>query len=334
MRRWTQGRRTRPAAALAAVLVAALWMPQIDSASTAASSRAAAEVVAKESARNKAIAKRDSERRLRTLRLPPGSARSQGRPGGVGDRLGSPPATPAGIRFVTSHGFWTVPGDPRRVLGWLRHHAPPGAELRSEYGGSGGRALEFNWDRSPAGVWNASAIITVVARSTGGSAVRADVFDWWELPRSPAARIPAGTHYLGLRVSPGEGSYTEGEEDTRAPRFASTEEGRLIARVVRLINRQPAYQYTTLPSCGPEGLASESHLFTLTFRASRHGRVLARASQERPEGPCDALSLQVGRRGAFQLFGGWQMLRAVRGLIQRAVPERGERAGAPLRSFR
>lgn len=309
------------AAILPTALVAVLSISLVGLAGNAIAGHTAAEVVATKSARNKSIAKRDSERRLQSLRLPPGAIPSQGRPSGVGNLLRSPAGSPAGIRFVSSHGFWKAPGSPRHVLGWLRHHAPPHADLESEIGGSAGRGLEFDWDYSPPGVWNASVLITAVARSTGGTAVRADVFDWWELPRSPAARIPTGSHYLSLRVSPGTGIHTEGE-DQREPRFISIEEGPLIARLVRLVNREPAYQYTVLPSCGPPTSASESHLFTLTFKASRRGPTLAQVSQETPEGPCDALRLKLGgSKVLYPLFGGWQVLRAARSLIRRAAPK-------------
>jgi hypothetical protein len=307
-------------ATLAVVLVAVLSILLVGPAGGAISSRTPAEVVATKSARNKSIAKRDSERRLQLLRLPPGAIASQDRPSGVGDLLRSPVGIPAGIRFVSSYGFWEVPGNPRHVLEWLRHHPPPGADLESESRGSFGRGLGFDWNHSPVGVWDTSVTITAVSRSSGGTAVRADVFGWWELPRSPAARIPHGSRYLSLRVSPGTGLHSKDEKD-REPRFISTAHRPLIARLVRLINREPAYQYTVLPSCGPEALAAESHLFTLTFKVSRRGPALAQVSQETPEGPCDALQLKLGQGKTYPLFGGWQVLRAARSLIQSAVPK-------------
>lgn len=303
------------------VLVAALSMALVGVASVVASGEEAAEIVARESTRNRSIAERDSERRLGLIRLPPGAVPSQGRPSGVGQLLREAPAIPGGTRLVSNHAFWTTPGSPQQALAWLRHHSQPGAKLEGELRGSAGTALHFYWSRAPAGVLSASVLVTVVPRSAGGSAIRADVFDGWELPRSPAARIPAGSRYLGLVATEGTGGlHILGQEGTRKPRFTSTEDGPLIARLVRLINRRSAYQYVNLPSCGPVGLASESHLFKLVFKTSRHGRTLARVSQETPIGICDALNLQVGSGKTYTLDGGWEVLRAMRGLIRRARP--------------
>jgi hypothetical protein len=308
---------------LPAVLLAALSMSLIGGTSAAASSGKAGEIVAKQSARNRSIAERDSERRLRLIRLPPGAAPSQSRPSGVGQLLREAPGIPSGTRLVTSHAFWTTPGSPHQALAWLRHHRQPGAKLESESKGSAGTTLHFYWSHAPAGVLSASVLVTVVPRSAGGSAIRADVFDGWELPRSPAARIPTGSRYLGLVATEETGGlHIVGQESARKPRFISTEDGPLIARLVRLINRERAYQYINLPSCGPEGLPSESHLFKLTFKTSRHGRTLGRVSQEVPIGICDALRLQVGSGKTYPLEGGWKVLREVRSLIRSARPER------------
>ena len=94
-----------------------------------------------------------------------------------------------------------------------------------------------------------------------------------------------------------------------------------VAKLVRIVNRQPAYQLVDLMSCGPApGPGWEPHLITLVFKASRHGRASARVSQETPIGICDSLQLRVGSREPYALEGGWNVLRAARGLIRRAHP--------------
>jgi len=142
-----------------------------------------------------------------------------------------------------------------------------------------------------------------------------------EIPRSPLQRIPAGSRFLHLSVSPGsEGFYPKGE---KAPptRSISTEDRALAAKLTRVVNRQPAYQLVDLASCGPApGPGWESHLTTLVFKTSRHGRVLARVSQETPIGICDSLQLEVGSRKPYALEGGRHVLHAARGLIGRAHP--------------
>jgi hypothetical protein len=113
--------------------------------------------------------------------------------------------------------------------------------------------------------------------------------------------------------------HLEGEKG-RPPRFASTEDRALIGRLVRIVNRQPAFQAVDLPSCGPEGEGSEYHQFTLVFRRGRHRRTLAQVSQEVPFGICSAMELRLVGRGPYALEGGWNVLRAAHGLIRSARP--------------
>jgi hypothetical protein len=250
---------------------------------------------------------------------------SQGRPAGVGKLLRGPGATPGGYRYVTAHRFWTEPHGPRAVLSWLRHRPPAGTAVEGGLGGNVGTTLEFETPPGPPGSGDTGGLIfvTPVRRAGGGSVVRADVFQGWEYPRSPRERIPSGSRFLRLVVAPGPGGLHEVREDgegekPRPPRSISTRDPELIARLVRIVNRQPADQEFELPSCGPEGLASEYHLFTLVFKKSRGGSVVARVSQEKPIGLCSPLELRVGPRGSYALEGGWNVLRAARVLIRRA----------------
>jgi hypothetical protein len=278
--------------------------------------------VAERSARNRARAKRTAMRRVATVRLPAGAEASPERPSGVGELLTGPGAIPGGHRHTTAHRFWTVPRPARAVLAWVRAHRPPHTKPAGEIGGSFGQSLEFELLPGPphSGDLGGLLFVTVVNRSSGGSAVRADAFEDWDLPRPDRARIPAGSHFLSLRVAPGSGgAHAEGEPIPRT-RFASTRNAALIAKLTRIVNRQPADQETDLPSCGPEGQGSEYHLISLTFKASRHGRTLARLTQEIPIGLCDPLLLKLGRHQTYALEGGWNVLRAAHGLIRRAAP--------------
>jgi hypothetical protein len=314
-------KRTLPALFLAVSLLA----PAVQVTADSPSPSRAHEIVAEQSAKNRARAEHVAKSQLRSIGLPSGAVASRGRPTGVGKLLQEPAAIPGGSRYVATHGFWTVPRSPRDVLAWLRHHTPSDTTVVGELRGSSGQTLEFESLPGPkaSGDLGGLLFLTVVRRATGGSAIRADVFQVWELPRSPLERIPAGSRFLRLSVSPGSGGlHSEGEE-TQPPRFASTEDRTLIAKLVRVVNRQPAYQKVDLPSCGPPGLGSEYHLIALVFKASRHGRVLGRVTQETPIGICDSLQLQVGARKPYALEGGWNVLRAARGLIRRAHPRAG-----------
>lgn len=307
---------------LAALLVAALVVCGF----AAAAAESPHAVVARLSARNKARAERDAGRRLTLVRLPPGAVASPTVPSGGNPELDGVGLEPTGGRFVARHAFWTAPESRPQVLAYMRHHLAPGARLGARFYGSGGAGFEIDWRNLPAGVWSATTFVRVVARLGGGSAIRADAWDWWELPRSPAARIPAGAGFLALRIEPtGEGiplplKPGEVEPPPAVPRFSSTEHGPLVAGLVRLIDRQPADQTTVLPSCGPDDVGSESFEVELIFMAHRGGRVLATASQQRPIGPCDPLILRLRNGGTYALESGWDVLRRLRGLIAAAQP--------------
>jgi hypothetical protein len=313
---------------LVAIVVSLLLAAVVATSVPAASGGSAAAVVARESAHNEAVAERDAKANLGRLRLPAGARPSARVPSGVpAGRLRGPNGTPGGGRFVTSHSFWTAPGEPSAVLRFLRRHPPHGTELGGEIGGTAGTGFEFEWRGSPRGVWGSWVTITVVGRAGGGSAIRADAWDWWELPRSPASQIPAGAGYLSLKITPSRefGVETQPGEPSPLPplpppRFAATANPTFIAGLVRLINRQPAYQTTTLPSCGP-GSFETTHEFELTLRDHRGGKVLATLNQHDPIGPCDPLFLKVGGT-AQSLSLGYEVLRRVHGLIHAAKPRR------------
>jgi hypothetical protein len=312
--------------ALPTLLVAVLVLTSGALVASAAISRPRADqIVAREASKNRAAARRGAQQALGSVDLPPGAVTSRQRPSGIGRLLRGPGVTPGGYRFVTAHRFWTVPRGPRAILSWLRHRPPAGTTFEGELGGNVGTTLEFETPPGAPGSGDTGGLlfVTPVSRAGGGSVVRADVFEGWEYPRSPRVRIPSGSRFLRLVVAPGPGGLHEvnenGEgEEPPPPRSISTQDPALIARLVRIVNRQPADQEYELASCGPEGLASEYHLFTFVFKKSRRGSVVARVSQEKPIGLCSPLKLRVGPRGPYALEGGWKVLHAARGLIRRA----------------
>lgn len=308
-----------------ALIVAALiGAPSVGALQREISPTRAHEIVVEESARNEARAMRAARRQLRLISLPPGAASSRGRPTGVGRLLREPAGVPGGPPHVESHRFWTVPRTRDGVLDWLRRHPPGGTRggVVVELGGSNGKTLEFESIPGPkhVGYLGGLLLVSVVERSTGGSAVRADSFETWEFPRSPLETIPADSRFLSLEVSPGSGGIHEEGERTRPSRYASTDDRDLVGRLVRIVNRQPAFQASDLPSCGPQGAGSEYRLFTLAFKTSRHGRTLARVSQEVPIGICSAMQLRLAGRRPYALEGGRNVLRAARPLIRSAEP--------------
>jgi hypothetical protein len=273
------------------------------------------EIVVEKSAANRAVARRDARRRLALFDSLPGAVPHRRRPSGIDGTLRAQGPIPGDSRQVHAFGFITVPGSPRSVHRWLRRHPPRGSaawENESD--------LIF-WEHGPRGTRGATAVVRAVPRAGGGSVVRIDIYDSWELPRSPAARIPAGAHYVSLTISP-SGGIVIGEKP-RPTRRTGTTESRLIASLERIVDTAPAFQLYRAPSCGPETFG-KSHDFEFVFKTRPRGRTLARVSQEAPIGLCDALELAVGRqRRPFTLEGGGTLLGRAHGLIRRARPRAG-----------
>lgn len=310
---------------LALVLASALPVALATAAGGSTAADKGREFVKLRSARNRAVARRDAERRLDRISLPPGAVISPTRPSGIGHRLSEPAAIPGGTRQVSEHRFWTVPGGRRRVYRWLTHHPPRGSSPRENYAGN------IYWEHGPPGTLGATGILAAVARADGGTAVRADVFDGWQLPRNPTQIIPGGARFLSLEVVPGAGGFhAEGEEVAPVRRIATARRV-LIASLVRVINRQPAFQLFNQPSCGPQGPSSEYRRFIFRFKSRRHGTVLARVSQEKPIGICSPLELQLAGNRPYALEGGWNVIRRARDLIRRArpLPPQTSRKSAP-----
>jgi hypothetical protein len=280
--------------------------------------------VAAEAAGNRSIAIRNAERRLRSIRLPPGAVVSRDRPSGIGKLLRGPPFILGGTRHVIRHRFWTVPTRPTRIRSWLRGHLPPGASNSGERTG-GHFVREFEWSSGPPGTLGALVSMRAVHRAGGGSAVRADIFEGWEYPRPPGARIPARARYLSLELFPGAGGLHSLHEEPRPVRYAATGNTRFVASLVRLVDHQPAYQNVDLPSCGPQVDASQYHLIVLDFKPRPLGPVLARVSEETPIGICTSLDLRLANGKRYSLEASNELPRLLHSLIRRARPSLSDR---------
>lgn len=125
---------------------------------------------------------------------------------------------------------------------------------------------------------------------------------------------------MSVEIAPGSGGFHAENEEVAPVRRISTDRRSLIAALVRVVNRQPAFQLFDPPSCGPEGPGSEYRLVVFRFKSRRHGSLLARVSQETPIGLCDPLKLQIAGNGPYGLEGGWNLLLRAHDLIRGARP--------------
>lgn len=300
------------------IIAVLILVPMGGIAGAAVSPARAHRTVTAKAARDQATASAAAERLLDSVLLPPGAEPSQERPVGVRGLLREPAEVPGGRPHVTAHRFWTAAGPASEVVTWLQRDPPPGTRAVGVATGSAGTTLEFEAParQGRSGRLEGLLFLTVVDRSDGGSGVRADAFEDWELPRSPLERVPAGARSVGITVSSGPGGLHREGQVTPPARHASTTEPALVARLVRIVDREPAFQLVDLPSCGPE--APQTRSIQFVFRAAPEGRVLARVSQQTPIGICDPLTLRVAGRGPYALEGGRGLLRAAGGLIGRA----------------
>lgn len=281
--------------------------------SSAARRPSAAQVVAEESAANRTIARHDAQRRLALFSALPGAVPHPHQPAGIGKKLSGEGPVPGDSRQVHFFRFFTVPGSPREVHTWLRRHPPRGSAAWESGGGF------IYWEHGPPGTRGATAVVRAVPRKNGGSAVRIDIYESWELPRSPAARIPPGTRYLALTIYPSsEGFVGEAPQPTR---HAHTTNPRLIAGLARIVDHASAFQLYRPPTCGPMPEPGQTHSYVFYFKAAPHGRTLSRVSQTAPIGLCDSLVLALGEgRHPFALEGGGSLLHRAHGLIRQALP--------------
>lgn len=309
----TSGTRRWAAAGALTIALLLAGVPAAGAPSSATRRSPAAQVVAEESAANRAVARHDAHRRLRLFDALPGAVPYCDRPSGIGKKLSGQGPFPGDSRQVHYFRFLTVPRPPHEIYAWLHRHPPRGSAAWESEG-------EFiYWEHGPPGTRGATAVVRAVPRVCGGSVVRIDIYESWELPRSPAAKIPPGSRYVSVRIVP-SGGFIVGEKP-RPTRRTGTADRRLIESFAQVVDHAPAFQLYRPPSCGPQPPPGHSNRFEFTFKTGRHGKTLARVSQEAPIGICDALLLNTGsRRRSFALEDGWTLLHLARDLIRQARP--------------
>lgn len=255
-------------------------------------------------ASNRRAAVRDAGERLAMLELPPGALRRSERPSGSGSELKSPPSEPSTPNLIDLHAWWVLPDQPLEALDWIKAHLPPGSTLgiegsESKFGRTTSWDIGLEWPPIKGRVDERALLITVTARSGGGTALRADAQAVWVTPHPASERIPAAARILEVKR----------EKPGRRPRTATIAKPRVVREVAALIDGLPVVQPGTY-SCPAE--LSNPPTVRLTFRARRNGRALAEAVQTLPPGPCEAMKLTIRGTPQTALEEGNVVLRELR----------------------
>jgi hypothetical protein len=309
------------AALLAALLSSATGSGVI---AVAAPAEAPTEVVARESAENESLAREEVQERLASLQLPAGAVAVDEFAGRFAREMELEGGDPAGAREVLETGFWRVPRSPRQIFASLRRRPPPGMRFETGSINSGQASIGFAPRQLPAGIDAASVGVTA-ARRGDVSWVRVEVWVQWELPRSPAARIPGRPRFVEISIWPtskGSIPFAPGEPQPppRVPRFNSTARPGVVADIVGTLEGLPAVQPLGYPKCGPPDIGPTSRI-ELVFRDRRGGKALARASQRTPPGWCAPFVLRpAGGEESYPLESDDGVLEPLRALMQTARP--------------
>ncbi len=150
---------------------------------------------------NRHAARVEAGHLLSSVRLPAGATVSRGDPS-AGRHLGQANEAPASTALVDRHRFWRVPGDPAKVIAWLRAHPPARSHLTgtSSSGGPGYEidGVAFSVPPVPNVTLSRTLVFSVTTARHGESAVRADAEIVWVKPRPRSERVPAGLTLVTL----------------------------------------------------------------------------------------------------------------------------------------
>ena len=258
---------------------------------------------------NVVAARQDAEAHLGQLLLPPGATSSPGQPVGAGNRLESPAFTTGSpLQLVDVPGWWLVPGQPPEVLSWIEAHPPPGSiwKITSSdilKGVTESWSAGFEWPPISEVVGVRYLVVKVTADADGSTALRADGEDVWTVPHPASERIPQSARVLEVsRAIPG-----------RAAKTIIVTRARIAHAVAALIDHLPIAQ-PGLMYCPTFNRPSTR--FTLTFRATQSGPVLAQAVQSIPGRGCSGMGLTIRGHPQPALIGTAAVIREANALLQ------------------
>ena len=193
---------------------------------------------------------------------------------------------PATRELVDVHQFWRLPGDPQSAIAWIKAHQPAGATVSSagwggQYGTRGVWSVTFAFPAAPGQISQEGMGIAVTAATGGGTAMRADAFAIWLVPRPASEVIPKGTDAVEVFVD---------HSDHRAFPVTTVISRWKIRQLVAFVNSREIVQPGGATSCPL--LGADSPLLDLRFMSASGGRPLARAV----ENGCYGLSFWIRGR--------------------------------------
>jgi hypothetical protein len=202
-----------------------------------------------------------------------------------------------------------VPGTPASVLSDIVSHTRhPTQGLAGSGSGAGPSwsSVQLAFPPVPDVLDSRWLVVKVVGLSHGFTAVRADAEVVWVIPRPASERIPAEVGEVDVR---------RGRSGQLLAVSVTVTDPARVATIVSLIDSLPTVQPYTM-SCPSFGI---SPVVTFTFRAKRHGPIVAQATQlasaTDPTTGCDAMSFSIRGRPRAPLLGGAKVVRTVQRLL-------------------
>lgn len=234
---------------------------------------------------NRALARVQAAELLRRTPVPAGATPTAANPGSH-FWLDSPADGVPDARAADAHRYWSLAGDPRTIFEQIKAHPPAGARISASGTGSA-NGIAQSWDVTfslpavPGRILERGIGIELSAGRSGGTAIRADGYAVWEIPRAPSEVVPAGARTVEVWIDrPGGRGFLA----------AAVTDRRKVARLTSFVNSRPVtQQITPCPASDPS-----IRLADLRFEGAGAGPPLARAV----ETGCGGLEFSIrGHRG-------------------------------------
>ena len=179
-----------------------------------------------------------------------------------------------------------LPGQPLEVLDWIKAHPPGGSTVgvegsESEFHRTTSWDIGLEWPPIKGTVDGRELLITVTARSGGGTALRADAQAVWVTPHPPSERIPAAARVLEVKR----------EKPGRHPRSVTIAKPRVVREIAALIDGLPVVQPGTY-ACPGELSISIDRTAHVPGEPPWHGTRRSRPDAS-PEGACGPMTLRI-----------------------------------------